>query len=75
MFVGVFVASSLNKNKDLFCKIDKHANTPALFYGDPHIRCVFVSVFIGVSEHTLGGTARSNHVLTVGRPNRMAACS
>ena len=75
MFVGVFVASSLNNNKDFFCIIDKHSNTPALFFGDPNIRCVFVSVFVGVSEHALGGTARSNPVLIVGRPNKMAACS
>ena len=57
MFVGVFVASSLNNNKDFFCIIDKHSDTPALFFGDPNIRCVFVSVFVGVSEHALDGTA------------------
>ena len=46
VFVGVFVGISLNKNEYLFNKIDKHSNTPSLLYGDPNIRCVFVSVFV-----------------------------
>ena len=75
VFVGVFVATSLNDNKDFFCKSDKHSNTPAVLFGDPNITCVFVSVFVGVFEHALGGTPQPDPVLIVGLPNIMAACS